>query len=127
MEEKANANANASANANTNANLIPLKVFGMTALFFFPRPVKPERVPALAARLPFDFAQAKKSCPQRASAVRGIYGAQSAMKTLISCGDLALRLEMKTSFLPSGENCGKALKPPAAVMRSMCVPSRSMA
>lgn len=55
------------------------------------------------------------------------HGIQSAINTLISCETFALRLETNTSFLPSGENCGKALKPPANVTRSRPVPSRSMA
>ena len=37
-----------------------------------------------------------------------------------------MRLEIKTSCLPSGENCGKALNPPANVMRSTARPSRSV-
>ncbi len=39
------------------------------------------------------------------------YGAQSAMKMLVSCGALALRFDAQTSFFPSGLNMGKPSKP----------------
>src|ERR1700722_20659970 len=38
------------------------------------------------------------------------YGAQSAMKILVSCGALALRLEAQTNCLPSGLNMGNPSK-----------------
>jgi len=43
--------------------------------------------------------------------VTGSYGIQSAMKTFVSCGTLALRPEIHTSFFPSGLNIGKPSKP----------------
>jgi hypothetical protein len=56
-----------------------------------------------------------------------IYGTQSATNTFSSCGTLAPRFEMKTSFFPSGENCGKALKPPTCVTCSSALLSRLIA
>jgi hypothetical protein len=63
-------------------------------------------------------------CVRNHPYVKTAYGTQSATNTLISCGTFAFRFEMKTSFVPSGENCGNALKPPAKVMRSSDLASR---
>lgn len=40
-----------------------------------------------------------------------IYGTQSAMKTFVSCGSLALRFEAQTRFFPSGLNIGNPSNP----------------
>ena len=50
-------------------------------------------------------------------------GTHSARNTLNSSGLLALRSEIHTSSLPSGENMGKLLKCPSKVICSKPVPS----
>ena len=51
------------------------------------------------------------------------HSTQSAMKTLVSPRDFALRFDANTSFLPSGENMGKPSNVSLNVMRSRPLPS----
>jgi len=54
------------------------------------------------------------------------YSTQSAIKMLVSCGCLPLRLDAHTSFLPSELNMGKASKSGWKVIRSWPLPSALM-
>src|SRR5690348_18421817 len=49
--------------------------------------------------------------------------AQRAMKTFVSCGSAAFRLDAHTRYRPSGLNCGKPSNPGSVVICSSPEPS----